>query len=165
MLAVDDFFLQLERLLFNFRNRSTQRHVHVGIRIGRFQSVVQPVNNHFAGLPVLFDRQDYVHRNGIAVKKRRQLSELLFDMTTNCRRNFYVPARIFKRHSRSHPPVSRSSLNYCSPLARTGNVHLVPVLGNGPARQFDSVFHQYFYHLIIRDRIVRIFFFYQFFDL
>src|SRR5207302_6141980 len=97
----------------------------------------------------------------------------------NCWGYLNVASGIFKRHSCFAPPDSGrtdklwrqrrapfdDALDYGAALARSRYVHLIAILGNRSARKFDSIFHEDFYHLIVGNWVVRVFFFYQFFDL
>ena len=108
MFAIDYFLFNLERLLLDLSDGAAQSHIHVGVRVGGGQRVVAPVNYDLARLPVLLDFQDDVHPRFGPVENVVQLFELLFDMTTNCRRDFDMTPSVFECHWDFGPPQTRS---------------------------------------------------------
>src|SRR3979411_704497 len=72
------------------------------------------MGDNFTGVPVLLHRQNYVRVRAAAIKQMFQLLELLFNMAANCRCDFNVPPRVFKRHSGFYLPRSLGTLS-CQP--------------------------------------------------
>src|SRR5262244_4078974 len=57
------------------------------------------MHHYFACVPVLLDFKNDVDARVCAVEDRLQFSELVFDMLSNCRRDFNMASGIFKPHS------------------------------------------------------------------
>src|SRR6266567_299297 len=135
--------------------------------------MIAPVNNYLACLPILFNRQDHMNARISPVENMFKFAELLLDVAANCRSDLNMASGVFEPHSGMYSPrpfalamiAITCRLDHGAALTGTWDIHLVAVLCHCPARQFYSVFHQDFYHLIVGNWVVRVFFFYQFFDL
>src|SRR5258708_322686 len=64
------------------------------------------MHNHFAGMPVLLDGQNYMRMRTASVKPMLQLLDLLCIVVANGRCDINMPPRIFKSHSGFYLPCS-----------------------------------------------------------
>src|SRR5258706_1463744 len=87
--------------------------------------------NHFAGMPVLLDGQNYMRVRTASVKQMFQLLELLFNVAANCRCDIHMPPRIFKSHCGFYLP--------CSPKRVAGQRAITkPQRGVHASREYSS---------------------------
>src|SRR5437867_6340838 len=67
--------------------------------------MVEPVHNHFAGLPIFFDLHNHMYTRVSPIEDMFKFSELILDVAANCGRNLDVASGIFEPHVFGiHPP-------------------------------------------------------------
>jgi hypothetical protein len=149
--------LKTKGLLLDFIDRLRERLVHVRNARGGGQYLIAPIYDNLGPVAAALHLYDNVSLGRIPVEQVLDPVEMLLYMAFQGRCDFDVPSGIFKFHISlplEHWPWEIITSDNGFPLPRSGNVHLIAILGDGSPRKLHPFFAEDLRDLVIGEWVL-----------